>query len=349
MIDLSIEKYYSSHSCMPIIDVRSPGEYDKGHIPGAFNIPLFSDEERAHVGTIYKQKGQDKAIELGYTYVNPKLQWFLDESLKFAPTKNVVVHCWRGGMRSHAFAEHLEKNGFPEVKVISKGYKAFRNFVLAAFDCQVDLKVIGGYTGSGKTHILHSLKDLGCQTIDLEGCACHKGSAFGSIGEKTQPTVEQFENNLFDHWRKLEFNRPVYIEDESHNIGAVKMPINLYNKIRTAKVYFLDLPKEDRARALVQDYAAIDDEKLKISILKITRRLGGLVTNEAIEALNNKDYFKVAMLALNYYDKAYMRGVLSRDSSKTFYLKLPDSNPHKNALFIKDEIEGSTINKPLIY
>ena len=340
MIDLPIETYYSSHGCTPIIDVRSPGEYDKGHIPGAFNIPLFSNKERAHVGTVYKQKGQDKAIELGYTYVEPKLQWFLDESLKCAPSKKVVVHCWRGGMRSHAFAEHLLKNGFTDVKVISKGYKAFRNFVLAAFDREVDLKVIGGYTGSGKTHILHSLRDLGCQTIDLEGCACHKGSAFGSIGECAQPTVEQFENNLFEQWRKLDFNKPVYIEDESHNIGAVKMPMNLYHKIRTAHVYFLDVPKEDRAHALVQDYAAIDDEKLKISIRKIARRLGGLVTNEALEALNNKDYFKVAMLALNYYDKAYMRGVSNRDSDKILNLKLTDTDCRNKALFIKNEIES---------
>ncbi len=339
MIDISIEAYYSNHSCTPIIDVRSPGEYDKGHIPGAVNIPLFSNEERAHVGTVYKKNGQDKAIEIGYTYVNPKLQWFIEESLRCAPKKNVVVHCWRGGMRSHAFAEHLEKNGFPDVKVISKGYKAFRNFVLAAFDREVDLKVIGGYTGSGKTHILHSLEELGCQIIDLEKVACHKGSAFGSIGECAQPTIEQFENNLFNQWRKLDFTKPVYIEDESHNIGGVKMPINLYHKIRGANVYFLDVPKEDRAHALVKDYAAIDDEKLKVSILKITRRLGGLVTNEALEALNNKDYFKVAMLTLNYYDKAYMRGVLNRDSSKTVYLKLLSCDPCDNALFIKDEIE----------
>ncbi len=340
MIDISIETYYSNHACTPIIDVRSPGEYDRGHIPGAFNIPLFSNEERAQVGTIYKLKGQDKAVDLGYTYVEPKLQWFLDESLKCVPSKNVVVHCWRGGMRSHAFAEHLEKNGFTDVKVISKGYKAFRNFVLAAFDREVDLKVIGGYTGSGKTHILHNLEELGCQIIDLEKVACHKGSAFGSIGECAQPTIEQFENNLFDQWRKLNFNKAVYIEDESHNIGGVKMPINLFDKIRTAKVYFLDVPKEVRAHSLVKDYAAIDDEKLKISILKITRRLGGLVTNEALEALNNKDYFKVAMLALNYYDKAYMRGVLNRDSSKTIYIKLTDTDCRNKALFIKNEIEA---------
>ncbi|SMO66422.1 tRNA 2-selenouridine synthase [Saccharicrinis carchari] len=341
MMDLSIETYYNKHSGVPIIDVRSPGEYNKGHIPGAVNIPLFSNEERADVGTVYKQKGQEKAIELGYTYVKPKLQWFLDKSLRYAPSKKVVVYCWRGGMRSHAFAEHLENNGFIDVKVIHKGYKAYRNFVLAAFTWKVDLKVIGGYTGSGKTHILHNLKELGCQIIDLECLACHKGSAFGSIGEKLQPTVEQFENNLFDQWRKFDFTKPVYIEDESHSIGAVKVPISLYNTIRTSMVYFLDVPKQIRAHALVKDYAAIDDEQLKTGIRKITKRLGGVTTNEAIEALNSKDYYKVAMLALNYYDKAYMRGVSNRQSDKIIYIELHDTDWRNNALFIKNEIEST--------
>lgn len=348
MIDISIETYFNNHSSVPIIDVRSPGEYDKGHIPGAFNIPLFTNEERAHVGTIYKIKGQDKAIELGYTYVTPKLAWFIEESEKHAPSKEVVIHCWRGGMRSHAFAEHLEKNGFPEIKVIEKGYKAFRNFVLDSFDADADLKVIGGYTGSGKTHILHCLKELGSQILDLEKVACHKGSAFGSIGEKPQPTVEQFENDLFDQWRMLDFSRPIYIEDESHAIGSVRMPINLYYKIRAATVYFLDVPKEERALGLVQDYANIDNEQLSISIRKIEKRLGGLLTSEAIEALESKDYFKVAMITLNYYDKAYMKGVSSRDSDKIIYLTLPNCNSIKNSLFIKNEIEGAENNKTAV-
>lgn len=342
MIDIQVEEYYKNYISYPIIDVRSPGEFNKGHIPGAFNIPLFSDEERAHVGTVYKKQGQDKAIELGYTYVNPKLNWFVEESTKIAPLKKAVIHCWRGGMRSHSFAEHLNKNGFVDITVISQGYKAFRNYVLNTFSLDVDLKVIGGYTGSGKTHILTKMNTLGCQTIDLENLACHKGSAFGAIGEHPQPTTEQFENNLFDQWRKLDLAKPVYVEDESHNIGGVKIPMNLYEKMRAVDVYFLNVPKEKRALILVDDYAGIDDELLKEGILKITKRLGGLVTNEALDALTNKDYFKVAMLTLNYYDKAYIRGVLSRDEKKIIYLDMPGSDPYNNAKFIKDRIEGVT-------
>ena len=180
----------------------------------------------------------------------------------------MVVHCWRGGMRSHAFAEHLEKNGFEEVLVLQKGYKAYRNYVLDAFEKDVDLKVIGGYTGSGKTHILECIRELGLQVINLESEARHKGSAFGAIGEESQPTVEQFENNLFERWRKLDLTRPVYIEDESHSIGSVKVPISLYKKMRAAGVYFLDVPKEERAKVLVGDYAGIDDDLLRQGILK---------------------------------------------------------------------------------
>lgn len=186
MTDILINEYFSAYASYPVIDVRSPGEFKKGHIVGAYNIPLFTDAERAHVGTVYKQKGPDKAMSLGLEYVTPKLRWFVEQAALVAPQKKVVVHCWRGGMRSHAFAEHLEENGFEDVKVIEKGYKAFRNFVLDSFTVEMQLKVIGGYTGSGKTRILSRLKEEGCQVIDLEGLACHKGSAFGSIGEDDQ-------------------------------------------------------------------------------------------------------------------------------------------------------------------
>jgi len=243
-------------------------------------------------------------------------------------------------MRSHSFAGHLHENGFDEVLVVSKGYKAYRNFVLDAFDAEVNLKVIGGYTGSGKTHMLYGLKELGCQIVDLEGLACHKGSAFGAIGEEAQPTVEQFENNLFEQWRMLDLKKPVYIEDESHCIGGVKMPLNLYYKIRAAIVYFLQVPKEKRALTLVEDYAGIDDELLKEGVLKIAKRLGGLVTSEALEALAKKDYFKVAMLTLNYYDKAYMKGIQRREEDKIRYIELPNSDLKSDAKYIKDAVEA---------
>ncbi len=331
MKDILISQYFKEYYSLPIIDVRSPGEFVKGHIPGVRSIPLFSNEERAHIGTVYKYEGQEKAIDLGYKYVTPKLQWYVDEAMKVAPGKKVVVHCWRGGMRSHAFAEHLEKNGFDEVLVVERGYKAFRNYVLDFFEQDVDLKVIGGYTGSGKTYILQELKNIGCQVVDLEELANHKGSAFGAIGKNAQPTVEQFENDLFNQWKDLDLNKPVFVEDESHNIGKVRIPMGLFSKIREAQVYFLDIPKEQRAELLVDDYTGFDDEMLKEAICKISKRLGGLVTQKALKALESKDYFEVAMLTLFYYDKSYLAGVLKRDTKNIVKVDLETIDAKKNA------------------
>lgn len=155
---ITIEFYFQNFEHIPIIDVRSPDEFAKGHIPNAINIDLFSNEERAIVGTAYKKESKERAIELGYEFVNPKLVYFVTKSIEIAAQKEVVVHCWRGGMRSSAFADHLIENGFNKVYVIEKGYKAYRNYVLRFFEQPFNLKILGGYTGTGKTEILHFWK-----------------------------------------------------------------------------------------------------------------------------------------------------------------------------------------------
>ncbi len=180
----------------PLLDVRSPGEYAQGHVPGALSFPLFSDAERATVGTIYKQQSRDLALETGLELVGPKLGGFVREARTLAPQGQVVVHCWRGGQRSGSMAWLLRQGGL-DVWTLEGGYKAYRTWVLAELAAQqYSLYIIGGRTGTGKTKILHALRQMGEQVVDLEGLACHKGSAFGFIGELPQPTVEQFENDL---------------------------------------------------------------------------------------------------------------------------------------------------------
>jgi tRNA 2-selenouridine synthase len=332
----------------PVIDVRSPGEYEKGHIPGTHNVPLFSNEERAHVGTVYKQQSKEAAIKAGYQYVTPKLQHFIDCAKNLAPDGKVVVHCWRGGMRSRSFAQHLSDNGFGEVKIATGGYKAYRNHVLNAFEQKAELMVLGGYTGSGKTPILYELKKAGHQVIDLEGLAHHKGSAFGGIGQAEQPTVEQFENQLYEVWRQLDLNAPIWIEDESHNIGAVKLPMPLFRQIRTSTLYFIDIPREERVKHLVEDYAACDKEKLAASIQRISKRLGGQNVNEALNLLEQNQFDQVAFITLHYYDKSYTKGMNMRNSPK---LKLPlrDTNAARNAAlllqFAKSQIKAETASE----
>jgi tRNA 2-selenouridine synthase len=316
---------------LPIIDVRSPGEFGKGHIPEAVNIPLFSDEERAHVGTVYKQQSQEAAVALGYEYVTPKLNHFISRAFDVAPHGKVIVHCWRGGMRSQAFADHLSSNGFKEVLVVNGGYKAFRNWVLESFEVPLKIRVLGGYTGSGKTIILKELQNEDEQIIDLEGLALHKGSAFGGIGQGQQPTVEQFENDLYFELRKLNLDRYIWIEDESHNIGNVKIPRSFFNQMRAADLFFLEIPKEERAKHLVEGYANSGDSNLREGINRISKRLGGLRTKEILDFLTKKDFYNVALMALDYYDKYYLKGLQKKLAGKIIHFQLGTTHHRENA------------------
>jgi tRNA 2-selenouridine synthase len=289
--EIDIKDFLNTNN--PLIDVRSPGEYEKAHIPEAVNIPLFSDDERAHVGAVYMRQSKEKATKLGYQYVHPKLPDFITQSKKIALNGKVVVHCWRGGMRSHSFAQHLNENGFAEVSVIVGGYKSYRTHLHSTFDIPFDLRIVGGYTGSGKTHIIKQIQKMGLQAVDLEELAKHKGSAFGAMDQQIQPTVEQFENNLFDTWRKLDYTRPIWLEDESHNIGGVNIPMNLFNQMRNSPLYFLNIPKEERARHLVTEYADADTELLSESIRKISKRLDGQKTKDAFQYLSERKFYEV--------------------------------------------------------
>ncbi len=323
---ISIDFYYQNLEHVPIIDVRSPGEFEKGHIPIANNIDLFTDEERAVVGTAYKQESKERAIELGYEFVNPKLTDFITKSIAIAPEKEVVVHCWRGGMRSNAFADHLIANGFKKVYVIEKGYKAFRNYVLDFFEQSFNLKILGGYTGTGKTEILHFLEKKGQKVIDLEGLANHRGSAFGGIDLPPQPTTEQFENKLFSRLRSLDPNTPIWVEDESRIIGNVSIPNQFYLNMRDMPVYFLDVPLENRIEHLVDTYANLSQEKLADAISRIGKKLGYDKVKFALDELENKNYHKVVEIILFYYDKYYLKGLQKRQESSIQKIEIATAN-----------------------
>ena len=331
---ITINFYFQNLQHLPIIDVRSPGEFVQGHIPNANNIELFTDEERAIVGTAYKKESKERAIELGYEFVKPKLENFITESLEIAPEKEVIIHCWRGGMRSNAFADHLLENGFEIVYVIEKGYKAFRNYVLEYFEQPFNLKILGGYTGTGKTEILHFLEKKGQQVIDLEGLANHRGSAFGGIDLPPQPTTEQFENKLFSILQRLNPAAPIWVEDESRMIGNISIPNLFYLKMGKMPVYFLDVPLENRIQHLVDIYADLNQEKLADAIVRITKRLGYDNGKFALEALEKRNYYKVVEITLLYYDKYYLKGLQKREVSKILEFKIPTVNPEETAGFL---------------
>jgi tRNA 2-selenouridine synthase len=331
--EITIEEALSE--AVPIIDVRSPGEFEKGHIPEANHIPLFSNDERAHIGTVYKQRSKEEAIVIGYEYVKPKLKKFINNALQLAPKRQVIIHCWRGGMRSRSFAKHLSDNGFTDVKVIVGGYKSYRNYVLNSLALPIQLNVLGGYTGSGKTQVLRQLKSHGNQVIDLEKLANHRGSAFGGIGKGKQPTVEQFENNLLGELKKLDSKKIIWVEDESYNIGRVKIPIQFFEQMRNACLFFVEIPKEERAKYLVTEYAGCNKQLLADSIRRISKRLGDLNTKNAIKHLEKDNFYEVALLSLQYYDKFYLKGMKKRKSTRVIQIPILGVDPLKNALKIE--------------
>ena len=312
---LSIEEFLTLASEHPVIDVRSPYEYIHAHIPGAINIPLFSDEERAVVGTIYKQESREAAIKTGLDYFGPKMRKIVEKvemitsNTTHPSEKTILVYCWRGGMRSGGVAWLLDLYGF-KVYTLKGGYKAFRNWVLGQFNKEYHLQILGGNTGSGKTYILHELQKKGYQVIDLEGLANHKGSAFGNIGLGDQPSQEMFENMLATSLSKNAVNNnKIWLEDESQRIGHVNVPAGLWKNMSRSTLYFLDIPFEERLEFLVKEYGKLDKERLVNAIIRIKKRLGGLETKNAINFLiedNIKESFRIL---LKYYDKTYAKSL----------------------------------------
>ena len=306
---IQVPALLNNRKTCPLLDVRSPGEFAQGHIPSAISFPLFSDAERAAVGTVYKQVGKTAALELGLRYVGPKLESFVVNARSMAPDGKLMVHCWRGGQRSGSVAWLLRQAGF-EVDVLEGGYKAYRQHVLDGLhSTPFNLLILGGETGSGKTKILKCLRDIGEQIIDLEGLAHHKGSAFGFIGELPQPTVEQFENNLFESLITLDPTQRVWVENESHSIGRIYIPEAFWQKMRTAPLVNIKVPDAVRINNLLDDYVLTDPEDLEIAFLKIAKKLGGLQLKIAVESLRNNNFAEAAAIALRYYDKTYQHGL----------------------------------------
>jgi tRNA 2-selenouridine synthase len=335
---LSPADFLQESQTVPVIDVRSPAEYEHAHIPNAINVPLFNNEERAKVGTCYKQLGRDAAVRLGLKLIGPKLAYFVEQADQIAPHREVLVHCWRGGMRSGSFAWLLRTAGF-QVRTLEGGYKAYRNHVLAAFERPQNIIILGGHTGSGKTDILRELAALGEQVIDLEAIAHHKGSSYGAIGQAPQPSSEQFENLLYLPWSQLDTTRRLWLEDESRHIGTCFIPLALWQQMqRVPKILFVDVPKSVRVQRLVREYAGFGKELLQQATERIKKRLGGQHYKAAIEALDRGDYAAVADISLNYYDKAYLYGISQRDVSKVVRLEVSEDNPQATAKRLVEQI-----------
>ncbi|MFM8451159.1 MAG: tRNA 2-selenouridine(34) synthase MnmH [Haliscomenobacter sp.] len=288
-----------------VLDVRTPAEYAAGHIPGAVNLPLFSNEERVVVGTLYKQVSPQAAFQKGLKYAGAKLAWYVSEAERLSPNRQVTIHCWRGGQRSGSLAWLLSFAGF-EVTVLQGGYKAYRRHILAEFESRsMPYLILGGPTGSGKTALLHQMERMGEQILDLEKLAHHKGSSFGALGELPQPSVEQFENNLYAALHRLEPGRRVWVENESRSIGRVFLPEGLWHRLQRSPLIEVHMPFEARVNHLVEGYGQFSGEELEAAFVRIERKLGGQFVKAALESLQQGDYAAAAAIALKYYDKTY--------------------------------------------
>ena len=317
----------------PVIDVRSEKEYLQGHIPGALNLPLFNNEERAVVGTLNKNSGREASVLKGLELAGPKLVDFVKQLNKITDQKQILVHCWRGGMRSESMAWLFQVAGY-EVFVLEGGYKTYRRFIRERLSQPADIVVLGGLTGSGKTELLHLLGQMGEQVLDLEKLACHKGSVFGGFGQPGQPTNEQFENDIFADWGKIDPSRLVWIEDESRMIGNVSIPDPLFEQMNRTVMIKIETGREQRICRLVDEYAKVDKQELHSAILKISEKLGGTNTKTALAAIDASDFDTVAGLALSYYDKTYSHSVLKRENPKIHPVFVESNDPIKNATLI---------------
>jgi len=344
---INIERFLELAKQHPVFDVRSPGEYDHAFIPGAKSLPLFTNEERALIGTAYKQESREKAIKIGLDFFGPKMKKMVEEvesvissqltggneTLKLQTANCILVYCWRGGMRSGAVSWLLDLYGF-KVYTLVGGYKKFRHHVLNSFKKEYPFKILGGYTGAGKTEVLKELKKNGKGIIDLEDIAKHKGSAFGNINMPKQPTQEMFENLLSV---ELEIatrnnNDAIWLEDESQRIGLVNVPGDLWKTMRKSPICFLDIPFEERLNHIVDEYGKFEKEKMIDAIGRIRERLGGLEAKNAIMLLESNNTIESFRILLKYYDKWYLKGLHNRENiNSLLHLIKCDSVTTENA------------------
>ena len=349
---LSIDNWLDFQDNHLLIDVRSPSEYNQAHIPGAYSLPLLSDEERKIVGTFYKQQSRELAIKKGLEFFGVKMRKMVEEIENFIKNREnpnlntLIVHCWRGGMRSSTVAWLFDLYGF-KVYTIEGGYTKYRHWVIEKFNKNYPFEILGGYTGSAKTDIIKLLQKKGNQVIDLEGLANHKGSAFGAVGMPTQPSQEMFENLLATELNKYKYSSDtIWLEDESQRIGLVNIPQPLWIQIRTKQVYFFDIPFEKRLEYLTSTYGLYPKEKLADAILRIQKRLGGLETKTAISHLENDELNMCFNILLKYYDKLYSKGLKNRpENNQEIYISAENCNSENNvALLIKKKLNLTSGN-----
>lgn len=298
-----------------IVDVRSPGEFALDRVPGAVNFPVLDDEQRARIGTLYKQVSPFEARRLGAALIARNIAQHLETAFSQRPREwRPLVYCWRGGSRSAAMAHVMRDVGW-RVATLEGGYQNYRRDVLVELDTRprtLSFQVICGPTGSGKSRLLHALSAVGAQVLDLEALACHRGSVLGGFPDAPQPTQKWFDSQLWNTLRRFDPARPVWVEAESRKIGVLHLPEQLLSSMRTAPCWLIEAPVEERVEFLIAGYAhMLDDPGWLKSRLS---HLAGLQSREVLQRwdalIDARDWPALVLdLLVNHYDPLYLRSM----------------------------------------
>ena len=318
-----------------VIDARSESEFAEDRLPAAVNWPSLTDAERAAIGTEYKQVSPFAARKHGAVLVSRNIARHLEREVQpLERDWRPLVYCWRGGQRSGALATVLDQVGFA-VHVLDGGYQAFRRAVVAELEqlpAPLALRAVCGRTGSGKSRLLHALRDAGAQVLDLESLACHRGSVLGPLPGVPQPSQKRFETLVWQALRGFDRARPVFVEGESRTIGRLRVPAALLERLRAAPVLHVEMPLAARVEFLLEDYAhfVVDIPGL-CDRLQALRQLRGAAVVEAWQAAARAGEVArvVCELLEQHYDPIYLRSMERHFAGfvGARVLALPDARP----------------------
>jgi len=316
-----------------VVDVRTPREYAEDHVPGAVNRPVLSDDERARVGTLYKQVSAFSGRKLGAALVSRNIGEHVETNFMNKPKAwRPLVYCWRGGQRSAAMVHVLREIGW-DAQRLEGGYRAYRRMVAAelpllARRCQ--FRVVCGLTGSGKTLLLQVLHDLGAQVLDLEQLAAHRGSVLGNLPGRPQPAQKMFESGIWWSLRSFDPQRPVFLESESKRIGALQVPEDLALAMRSSECVWVDCDMTERVQHLKREYAHfLTDAALLAEQLDRLTQLHGRLAIERWKDLGQRGAWEelVRELLERHYDPAYTRSIASHYSRLALACKVRIDGP----------------------
>jgi tRNA 2-selenouridine synthase len=308
-----------------ILDARSPAEFAQDHLPGAQSLPVLGDDERARIGTIYKQQSPFEAKRQGAALVSRNLARHLEGPLAGQPRGwRPLVYCWRGGKRSGAFAHVLREVGW-DARTLEGGYQAYRRWIveqLAQRPGEFRFRVVHGATGSGKSRLLQALARAGAQVLDLEALAAHRGSVLGNLPGQPQPPQKLFESRLYAALAALSPSQPVFVEGESRKIGQIQVPEALITAMRASECVLLEADPQTRVALLMDEYRHFFDDPASLGAqLDCLAPLHGRDRVETWKALATQGAFEalVGRLLEEHYDPAYRR------SAARNFARLPEA------------------------